>query len=83
MSTIALPEADVSNPLVFRSIFSRMIFCVFVLTSGLTTLCVLFAILSGTSVGTRDFVSYWAAGKQLIHGGNPYDATAILGLGTC
>jgi hypothetical protein len=28
--------------------------------------------------GQRDFVSYWAAGQQLVHGANPYDGTAIL-----
>jgi hypothetical protein len=28
----------------------------------------------------RDFISYWAAGKQLIHHGNPYDGPAILAL---
>jgi len=27
--------------------------------------------------GTRDFVEYWAAGVQLVHGQNPYDVDAI------
>lgn len=30
--------------------------------------------------GTRDFVEYWAAGQQLVHGQNPYDRVAILRL---
>ena len=28
----------------------------------------------------KDFISYWAAGHQLIHHGNPYDGSAILAL---
>jgi hypothetical protein len=27
--------------------------------------------------GSRDFVVYWATGQQLVHHGNPYDATAM------
>jgi hypothetical protein len=26
----------------------------------------------------RDFISYWAAGQQLVHGANPYDGDAVL-----
>ena len=29
---------------------------------------------------TRDFVSYWATGRQLVHHGNPYDRDAISAL---
>jgi uncharacterized membrane protein (UPF0127 family) len=35
-------------------------------------------LLTGNSV--CDFVSYWAAGQQLVHRANPYDADAILRL---
>ncbi len=28
----------------------------------------------------RDFIEYWAAGQQLVHGANPYDVAAILKL---
>ena len=31
-------------------------------------------------VGSRDFVSYWATGRQLIQHGNPYDRDAIAAL---
>jgi hypothetical protein len=31
-------------------------------------------------VANRDFVSYWAAGQQLVHGENPYAADRILAL---
>jgi hypothetical protein len=34
--------------------------------------------MSGDRVTNNDFISYWAAGKQLVHHGNPYDASAIL-----
>ncbi len=33
---------------------------------------------SGTNPGGRDFIEYWAAEQQLVHGANPYDAKAIL-----
>jgi uncharacterized membrane protein (UPF0127 family) len=36
------------------------------------------ALLGRDAAGTRDFVSYWAAGQQLVHHANPYDADAIL-----
>ena len=35
-------------------------------------------LLTGNSAGNHDFISYWAAGQQLIHHQNPYDADAIL-----
>jgi hypothetical protein len=34
----------------------------------------------GSQAGSRDFVSYWATGHQLIHHGNPYDRDAIAAL---
>jgi hypothetical protein len=49
---------------------------------GLTfTLIAIFAVpLASNLVGTRDFVQYWAAGRQLIHHANPYDFNAIAAL---
>jgi hypothetical protein len=35
---------------------------------------------SDKGAANKDFISYWAAGKQLIHGANPYDGTEILQL---
>jgi len=32
------------------------------------------------NAGKRDYIEYWAAGQQLIHGANPYDGEAILPL---
>ena len=39
---------------------------------------VLLLMLTGSGSERRDFVSYWAAGQQLIHHQNPYDADAVL-----
>jgi Glycosyltransferase family 87 len=33
-----------------------------------------------TNPGARDFIEYWAAEQQLVHGRNPYDGAAILKL---
>jgi hypothetical protein len=55
-------------------------FCMLVAAIGVLALMV-----GNVSVGKRDFISYWAAGQQLIHGANPYDGAATyaleLGLG--
>jgi hypothetical protein len=34
-------------------------------------------IVHNNNAGQRDFISYWAAGQQLVHGRNPYDRAAI------
>ena len=45
------------------------------------TLLFFFAIpIAGDLAGARDFVSYWATGRQLVHHGNPYDRDAISAL---
>jgi hypothetical protein len=41
---------------------------------------ILFFGLSDKSAANRDFIEYWAAGQQIIHGANPYDGAAILRL---
>ena len=33
---------------------------------------------STESIANRDYIEYWAAGQQLVHGANPYDANRIL-----
>ena len=35
---------------------------------------------STESIANRDFISYWAAGQQLVHGENPYDAQSIFAI---
>lgn len=42
------------------------------------TLLFFFAVpIAGNLAGARDFVSYWATGRQLVHHGNPYDRDAV------
>jgi hypothetical protein len=48
------------------------------LTFGFTTLGFFISMLSGSVVGARDFVVYWATGQQLAHHANPYDRDALL-----
>lgn len=36
--------------------------------------------MSSSNAANKDFVTYWAAGKQLVHHANPYDAEAIFRL---
>ena len=43
-------------------------------------ICLLVAVSTPEHVANRDFVSYWAAGQQLIHGQNPYDANRIFAI---
>jgi len=51
-----------------------------VLAGHLFVLAILTNGLTDKSVSSRDFISYWAAGKQLHHGGNPYDFAAVRSL---
>ncbi len=41
---------------------------------------ILVLIVKNNNAGNRDFISYWAAGHQLVHGGNPYDGEAVWAL---
>jgi hypothetical protein len=50
-------------------------FCIVVAGIGYLAL-----IVKNNIAGKRDFISYWAAGQQLIHGANPYDGAAIYAL---
>jgi uncharacterized membrane protein (UPF0127 family) len=48
-----------------------------ILAAAVMVLCglavLIYSIQNGTGGANRDFVSYWAAGRQLIHHANPYD----------
>jgi hypothetical protein len=47
-------------------------------------MCLLTAIFSVSvtqkSAATRDFIGYWAAGQQIVHGASPYDVDQVLHL---
>jgi hypothetical protein len=48
---------------------------------ALTITALLLAIqLTGNLAGSRDFVSYWATGRQLVQHANPYDRNAVSAL---
>ncbi len=47
------------------------------LTMAITTLLFCVMPFTGKVAGSRDFVSYWTAGRQLIHHANPYDRETI------
>lgn len=51
--------------------------CIVIATVGFVV-GVLVVQLTDTYAASRDFIEYWAAGEQLIHGANPYDAGATL-----
>jgi hypothetical protein len=51
-----------------------------ILAGHLYVLAILTNGLTDKAVASRDFISYWAAGKQLLHGGNPYDFAAVRSL---
>ena len=42
--------------------------------------CILAFAMTGSNAANKDFVTYWAAGKQLVRHANPYDAAEILRL---
>ena len=52
----------------------------FVAACSLITLgaCILALALRGNHAAKSDYITYWAAGQQLIHRGNAYDGAAIL-----
>jgi hypothetical protein len=52
-----------------------------ILLAGLALMACVFSLsLTEKSAAERDFIGYWAAGQQLVHGANPYDADEVLRL---
>lgn len=52
-----------------------------ILAAGFCWIVFLFAItISDSDVAGRDYIQYWAAGRQVLHLANPYDPDAILKL---
>ncbi|MGA2570541.1 MAG: glycosyltransferase family 87 protein [Terracidiphilus sp.] len=50
------------------------------LALALTTLLIFAVPVAGKLAGSRDFVSYWATGQQLVRHGDPYDQEAVSAL---
>jgi hypothetical protein len=53
-----------------------VIVCTLVLTFFVIGLCVL--IVNGNNPVGRDVVSFWVAGRQIVHHANPYDSSSVL-----
>jgi hypothetical protein len=52
-----------------------------IVLAGVVFIVGLYAIgLTQKSAAQRDYIEYWAAGQELVHGANPYDPKAILDL---
>jgi hypothetical protein len=45
-----------------------------------TGIAIFVLIVHNNNAGQRDYISYWAAGHELIHGANPYDGAAVQAL---
>jgi hypothetical protein len=63
-----------------KSLSLRLFASLFLLTLGISAIAFV-ASASGKGVaGNRDFIAYWAAGQQLVHGANPYSRAAVFDL---
>jgi hypothetical protein len=52
-----------------------------IVAAGFCLLTGVFSVtLTARSTAGRDYISYWAAGQQLVHGANPYDLNAVWNL---
>jgi hypothetical protein len=52
-----------------------------IILAGFALVAVLFTLQVGNrQAANRDFIQYWAAGQQLVHGGDPYDPAAAFRL---
>jgi len=66
---------------VMKSGKGRRLAAAAILLAGLLMLADVFSLsLTERSAAERDFIGYWAAGQQLAHGANPYDAKEVLRL---
>jgi hypothetical protein len=66
-----------TSPRPLRQIATLITVAICTLTFAATSLGIA-SLLAKNAAGAHDFIQYWAAGYQLIHHANPYDADAIL-----
>jgi hypothetical protein len=56
----------------------RVVAAACIIGAGVAFVTLLYTVgLSAKNATERDFIEYWAAGQELLRGGNPYDAAAI------
>jgi hypothetical protein len=61
--------------------FARKLAAAFIVAAGVCLVTGVYAVgIDNKNATERDFIQYWAAERQLIHGANPYDVAAILRL---
>jgi hypothetical protein len=66
------------RPKKFRAIAEFLVVGLCTVAFALTAVGICASVFGSDAAGRRDFIQYWAAGYQLIHHANPYDAVAIL-----
>lgn len=50
------------------------------LTFGIFAIGIGFLLVTGNHAAGRDIIAFWAAGQQIVHHANPYDAASILAI---
>jgi len=75
MSTLAQPPVSPTGTF-FRKLLLAATACLLLAVS----LGMLAFVTTNEKVANRDFIEYWAAGQQFVHGANPYDANRIFAL---
>ena len=72
-SGIETASADIQKRPVWR-----LLAAICIVAAGFGAVITLYAAtLTNKNASERDFISYWAAGRQLVQGVNPYDFNAI------
>ena len=71
-SEVSTSSADTFSRKLMRGVLAGVLLAVSICFLGYTT--------STDSVANRDFIAYWAAGQQLVHGANPYDTNQIFAI---
>lgn len=66
------------TPKILRIIVKFFVATVCGLTLGFTVQCIVVSTAQKSASGSRDFVVFWATGRQLAHHANPYDGAALL-----
>lgn len=81
MSVLTQPAAETKSTRKWlRTTAELSITAVCCVTFAVTVLFILLTLITGKTAGTRDFVVYWATGRQFAHHANPYEATALLAM---
>lgn len=77
---VLAPNAAMRNHFPFPGVLSRLVLGIFILTSIFSLIGISVITLTGSAASVHDFISYWAAGRLLDHGGNPYSESPITAL---